>query len=156
MAPTTSGSTGWRIFGIQLLVLMVLAVFLKLYLPRHQRDLAARAAATREQKITALFKDVVEEDSTREVSVPLDGVIVKRHPQRLRTTFSPEDIESTLGIPTTTTVDFRGGQHMSWVGTAHRLEAAFDSGSLYCLTLEDRSTGHGVMVYKSTGPWHPY
>jgi hypothetical protein len=141
---------------IQILLLSGLVVFYKLYLPHHARDLANRTADTRERKINALFQDSVEEDSTHEISVPLDGVIVRRHPQRLRTTFSPGDAETALGVPDTTTMDFRGGQHLAWLGTAHKLEASFNAGRLYCLKLEDRATGHGVMVFESPSSWHPY
>ena len=80
---------------------------------------------------------------------PLDGAIVKRHPQRLRSTFSPQEAESTLGVPDATTTDFGGGQHLTWLGTTHKLEASFNAGRLYCLALEDRATGHGVLVYDS-------
>ncbi|MGD1105126.1 MAG: hypothetical protein ABSA59_24040 [Terriglobia bacterium] len=156
MPISSFGRAPRRVIVIQLLVLVGLIAFYRLYLPHRARDLAGRAAATREQKINALFQDSVVEDSTREISVPLEGVIVKRHPQRLRTTFSPQEAESTLGVPDATTTDFRGGQHLTWLGTAHKLAASFDAGRLYCLTLEDRATGHGVMVYESIWSWHPY
>jgi len=130
--------------------------FYKLYLPHRARDLAGGTAATREQKINALFQGSVVEDSTHEISVPLEGTIVKRHPERLRTTFSPQEAESRLGVPYATTIDFSGGQHLTWLGSAHKLTASFNAGRLYCLTLEDRATGHGVMVYESPESWHPY
>src|SRR6202041_1203854 len=103
----------------------------------------------------ALYLSSVE-DSASEISVPVDGTIVKRHPQRLRTTFSPQDAESKLGIPDKNISDFRGGQHLSWVGTAHTLQAAFDAGRLYYISLEDRATGHGGGVYASFDLWGPY
>lgn len=156
MPSSSFGRAPWRIIVIQLLILSGLVAFYKLYLPYRARDMAGRAAETREQRINALFKNSVEEDSTHEISVPLAGVIVKRHPQRLRTTFSPQEAESTLGIPDTTTTDFRGGQHLTWLGTAHKLEASFNAGRLYALSLEDRATGHGVLVYESIWAWHPY
>jgi hypothetical protein len=156
MPASSLGRASWRTIVIQLLLLLGLVVFFKLYLPRHQRDLAARAAATREQKITTVFHDAVVEESTREISVPLAGAIVKRHPQRLRTRFSPQEAESTLGVPRAATVDFRGGQHLTWLGTAHKLEASFDAGRLYCLSFEECATGHGVLVYESADQWHPY
>ena len=131
-------------------------LFQALSSPPRARIGRRRAAATREQKINALFQDSVVEDSTHEISVPLEGAIVKRHPQRLRTMFSPQEAESTLGVPDTTTTDFRGGQHLTWMGTTHKLEASFNAGRLYCLTLEDRATGHGVLVYESPESWHPY
>jgi hypothetical protein len=140
----------------QILILTGIVAFYKLYLPLYTRDLAERAAAARERKINAFFQDAVVEDSAQEISVPLEGVIVKRHPQRLRAIFSPHEVESTLGAPNTTTTDFGGGQHLTWLGTAHKLTASFHLGRLYSLTLEDRATGHGAMVYESPQWWHPY
>jgi hypothetical protein len=156
MAPSTFGRAPWRIIVIQLLILLGLAAFFKSYLPHRARDLAGRAAATREQKINALFQASVEEDPAHEISVPVEGVIVKRHPQRLRATFSPQKAESALGVPDANTLDFRGGQHLTWLGTAHRLNASFQAGRLYCLSLEDRATGHGALVYESIWSWNPY
>jgi hypothetical protein len=156
MRISTSGRAPWRVIIIQLFVLTGLAIFFKIYLPHHTRDMVAQAAATREEKINELFKDAVFDDSTHEISVPLQGDIVKRHPQRLRIALSPQGAESTLGAPDKSTVDFQGGQHLTWVGTTHILEGAFNSGRLYCLKLEDRSTGHGVMVFESIYAWHPY
>ena len=150
------GRASWRIFGIQLLALVGLAVFLKFYLPHRARHLAAQAAAAREQKITALFQHSVADDSTREISVPLQGKIVQRHPQRLQRVFSPQEAESELGAPDAAVTDIQGGQHLTWLGTTHKLEASFHAGRLYALSLEDRATGHGVLVYESIWTWHPY
>ena len=101
-----------------------LVAFYKIYLPRHARELAKREVAARELKINAIFRGFSGGGSTREISVPLDGAIVKRHPQRLRTTFSPQEAETTLGVPDVTRTDFRGGQHLTWMGTAHKLEVS--------------------------------
>ena len=156
MITSSAGRAPWRIFAIQAGILLGLAIFCKLYFPYRARELARHGAAIREQRINTFFHDSVVDDSAEEISVPLDGAIVKRHPQRLRTTFSPQDAESTLGVPNTTMTDFRGGQHLTWLGSDHKLEAAFDAGRLYCLTFEDRATGHGVLVYESPQSWHPY
>lgn len=156
MRPSSFGRAPWRVIVIQLLILAALVAFYELYLPHRARELAGGATATREEKITALFQDAVVEDSRHEISVPLEGAIVKRHPQRLRIVFSPREAEAELGAPDATTLDFRGGQHLTWLGTAHKLEAAFNAGRLYCLTFEDRATGHGVLVYESLSSWHPY
>ena len=155
MPVSDAGRAAWRIFGIQVVILLGLLTAYKLYLPRHTRELTARAAAARETSIDALYQSSVE-DSASEISVPVDGMTVKRHPQRLRTTFSPHDAESKLGIPDKNISDFRGGQHLTWVGTAHTLQAAFDAGRLYYLSLEDRATGHGARVYASFDLWGPY
>jgi hypothetical protein len=65
-------------------------------------------------------------------------------------------LETRLGVPDATTTDFRGGQHLLWLGTAHKLEASFDAGRLYSLALEDRATRRGVLVFQSPDLWHPY
>ncbi len=156
MTHSDSGNVPWRLILIQLLILGGVLIFLKFYLPRHQRQLEAQRLVQREQKITSFFQNSVVEDSTREISVPLDGSIIKGHPQRLRTVYSPEDIETDLGAPQTSMTDFQGGQHLTWVGTGHRLEAAFTTGRLYCLTWEDLTTHRGVLVYESEDLWHPY
>ena len=150
------GRASWRTFTIQVLALAGLGLFLKFYLPHRAREAAAHAAAVRDHRIVALFQDSVVEESKREVSVPLEGAIVKRHPQRLCTVFSPQDAESQLGAPDAATTDFRGGQHLTWLGATHKLEASFNAGRLYALSLEDRATGHGVLVYESIWSWHPY
>jgi hypothetical protein len=156
MRSSSFGRAPWRVIGIQVLILSGLAVFFKFYLPRHARDLAERAAAAREHEINTLFENSVEQVSTQEISVPLDGAIVKRYPQKLRIVLSPHEAESTLGVPDSSTTDFAGGQHLTWTGTTHKLEASFNAGRLYCLNLENRSTGHGVMVFESPTSWHPY
>jgi thiosulfate reductase cytochrome b subunit len=151
-----TGRVSWRVILVQLLILLGLALFYKSYLPHRARELAGREAAAREQKISALFRDSVEEDSTHEISVPQDGAIVKRHPQRLHATFSPSEAQSALGVPDVAATDFRGGQHLTWIGATHKLDAAFNAGHLYCLTFENRTTGHGVMVFESIRSWHPF
>lgn len=156
MTTSECGRAPWRLFLIQLLVLAAILISIKLYIPRHERSLAAQASVAREEKINALFHDSILEDTSREVSVPLDGAMVKRHPWRLRTTFSPREAESALGVPNTSAVDFRGGQHLTWIGTSHKVEAAFDAGRLFCLTWEDLATHHGEQVYDSEDQWRPY
>jgi hypothetical protein len=156
MAPSSLGRAPWRVIAIQLAILLGLLVLYKVYIPYHQRDLARRTTADRERRIGALFQDSVVEDSTREIAVPLDGAIMQRHPQKLRTVFSPAEVESSLGVPDISTTDFAGGQHLTWLGTAHKLQASFVAGRLYCLSLEDRATGHGALVYRDPLQWHPY
>ena len=156
MPSSRFGRAPYRFMIIQLLLLGGLAAFEKFGIPRLRHQSDSQAAAAREQKTNALFQDSVEEDARREISVPLGGKIVKRHPQRLRATFSPQEAEATLGVPTTSTTDFRGGQHLTWLGTDHQLTASFNAGRLYCLAREDRATRHGVMVFESPWAWHPY
>lgn len=156
MCFSSIGRAPYRFIMIQLLLLGGLVAFERFCLPGLLRDSAGKAAATREQRINALFQNSVVEDATREVSVPLRGTIVKRHPKRLCATFSPQEAETELGVPTTTTTDFRGGQHLTWLGTSHKLTASFNAGRLYCLTREDRATAHGEMVYESPKAWRPF
>jgi hypothetical protein len=150
------GRVRWQFILPQVLVLAGLAAFFKVYLPRLERARLARAAADREGSIEAFFPTAVVEDTAHEVAVPLEGVIVKRHPQRLRSVLSVGDVEAELGAPDISSTDFRGGQHLTWIGTRHKLVASFNVGRLYCLAHEDRSTGHGVAVFDSIWSWHPY
>jgi hypothetical protein len=149
MRKSEFGGAPWRLIAIQLAILAGLLIFFKFYLPHHARMAAAQASAARERKITTFFNDAVAEDTGREVSVPLDGSVVKRHPKRLRTTFGPDEAQTMLGVPNTSMVDFRGGQHLTWIGTTHKVEAAFDKGHLFCLTQEDLTTHRGELVYDS-------
>jgi len=154
MGLSSSGSAAWRVFLIQLAIFAALLMGLKLYLPHRERVRAAEQVAERERRIDAFFQNGVEEDPRREVEV--NGGFTKRHPQRLRATPQVAEVEATLGAPDTSTADFRGGQHLTWIGTAHQLQASFNAGRLYCLVYEDRSTGEGVMVFESAMEWHPY
>ena len=79
-----------------------------------------------------------------------------RHPQKLREAFTVEEAETALGLPDVATTDFRGGQHLTWIGATHQLTGSFNLGRLYCLGWEERATGHGVMVFESIWAWHPY
>ena len=156
MRTSSRGSVRWRVFVIQILAVAGLFVSLELFLSHRARSLAERTAASREQKINVMFHDSVADEPTHEIFVPLNGVVVKRHPQRLRIELSPQGAEFTLGLPDTATTDFRGGQHLTWIGTTHKFEASFSGGRLYCVKLEDRATGRGVMVFESIWAWHPY
>ncbi len=150
------GAVPWRVIFVQLVLIAGVITFFSLYLPRRTRALAQREVAGREQKITEFFRSAVKDDSSLEVSVPVDGEVEKRHAQVLTVNLSPQDVQSQLGAAGVSTTDYRGGEHLTWIGTAHKLVASFDDGKLYCLTLEDRATGHGVMVYQTPEAWHPY
>jgi len=151
---SASARAAWWVFLIQLGILAVLLFCLKLYLPHRERVRAAERVTEREQKIESFFREEVQEDTSQEVAV--NGGPTKRHPQSLRGTPSVTEVEAGLGIPNTSTADFRGGQHLTWIGTSHQLQAAFNAGRLYCLAHEDRVTGEGVMVFESALQWHPY
>ena len=156
MRSVASGRAAWRIFLLQLAALAGVAIFLKFYLPHAARVEAAQRAAERERKIESFFRAAVVEETVREVEVRAGGEAVKRHPQKLRGAPQVTDVEAVLGAPDTSSTDFRGGQHLTWIGTAHQLQASFNQGRLYCLTQEDRATGHGALVYESLDAWHPY
>lgn len=154
--PHDRGGVPWRVILIQLVILAGLLTFFRFYLPHRERVQATQAVADREQKIEDFFKQAVVTDATHEIAVPLNGAVVKRHPQRLRTTLHVDEVEARLGAPDQSTTDFRGGEHLTWIGSTHKLEAAFNAGLLYCLSYEDRKTGQGVMVFESIWSWHPY
>ncbi len=150
------GAVPWRVIVVQFLLIAGVITFFSFYLPHRTRAMAQRAVADREEKINEFFRNTVKEDLDHEVSVPVNGETEKRHPQVLTTILSPQDVQLQLGAAGVSTTDFRGGEHLTWVGTAHKLVASFNDGKLYCLTLEDRATGHGVMVYETPEAWHPY
>ena len=156
MSLSSSGRVTKRFLLIQALIVTGLVILVKLVLPYQSRGSAEQRAQTRERKIMGLFHDSVEDLPKREIDAPLNGEIVKRHPQKLRATMSPQDVEARLGAPDATSTDFKGGQHLIWLGAAHKLDASFNAGRLYALSLEDRTTRHGVTVYESMDLWHPY
>jgi hypothetical protein len=156
MHTSDSGRVRWRVILMQLVIVAGLVAFYKLYPPHWERMEAVRQAAERERKIETFFQKVVVEDTTHEINVPGEGAGAKRHPQRLRATPTLMEVEAELGAPDASSTDFRSGQHLTWIGTTHKIEASFNVGRLYCLAREDRSTGHGVMVFESIWAWHPY
>ena len=52
--------------------------------------------------------------------------------------------------------DFRGGQHLTWIGTRHKLAASFNKGRLYALTFTDLTTGHGMQVFESSAQFRSF
>jgi hypothetical protein len=156
MRISDGGKVPWGIILVQVVLIAGLIAFLKFYLPHRAKAATEREFVQREQKINALFQNAVEEDDSKKIPVSVDGEIEKRYPQKLRLALTPQQVEDSLGVPGKDTTDFQGGEHLTWWGATHRLEAAFNAGRLYCLTLEDRSTGHGVMVFENPYQWHPY
>jgi hypothetical protein len=151
-----SGSVRTRTVVLQLLIVAGLVGFYKLYIPRMQRKKATAEAQERELRIETFFQSAVADDASLEVEVPAASGGGRAHPQRLRGTPPIAEVEQALGAPDERSTDFRGGLHLGWVGTAHKLEAAFDRGRLYCLRREDRRTGHGALVFESSSAWHPF
>ena len=156
MAHSDSGKISTRAIVIQVVILIVAAgllAYVKVYLPRMEKAQAAAQIASRETHIKDFFDEMVAEDSSRTVEAPDVG---ETHPQSLRSTPSVDEVQQALGAPDTSTTDFAGGLHLTWIGTGHTLEASFNHGQLYCLSLKDRSTGHGSNVYESSANWQPF
>ena len=97
----------------------------------------------------------MEDFPKRQIDVPLNGAIVKRHPQRLHRAVSSEEVEANLGAPDATATGFNGDQPLTWVGATHKLDAFFTSGRLYALSLENRASGHSVTVNEPMDLWGP-
>lgn len=155
MTFSDSGKIPTRVIVIQLAFLVVIAgvfAFVKIYSPRMEKAQAARRLAERESRITDFFNSMVAEDSGRLVETQRGQM----HPQTLRGTPSVDEVQQTLGAANKSTTDFAGGLHLTWNGTGHTLEAAFNHGQLYCLSIKDNSTGHGSSVYESVANWRAF
>jgi len=150
---TDSGAAWTRAILIQLAILAALAAVLKFYLPGIEKRREAAAVRDREARIQAFARTMIVDDSTRDMP---SGQNAGKHPQKLLRKDSVDEVQSALGAPTSESRDFRGGDHLTWVGTDHRLEAAFDRGILYNLMYEDIHSGHGVTVYQSTAEWQEF
>lgn len=148
-----SGSTWWRVLVIQLAIIAALAAVLKFYLPGMEKRREAAVVREREDRIQAFARTMIVEDPTRDIP---SGPNAGKHPQKLLRQDSVDEVQGALGAPTTVSRDFRGGDHLTWTGTDHQIEAAFDRGILYYVRYEDLHTGHGVMVYESSAPWQTF
>lgn len=141
---------------IQLVLLAVVAAvlaFVKVYEPRAEKAESAARFAERDSRIQDFFDSMVAEDYGRTVDAPGVGAT---HPQSLKSTPEVANVQQTLGAADTSTTDFAGGLHLTWIGKGHTLEASFHRGQLYCLSLKDNSTGHGQSVYTSSAQWRPF
>jgi len=147
------GAAWTRPILIQLAILAALAAVLKFYLPGMEKRREAAAASEREAKIQAFARTMIVNDLTRDIP---SGPNAGNHPQKLLRPDSIGEVQSALGAPTFESRDFRGGDHLTWTGTDHRIDAAFDSGILYNLMYEDIHSGHGVTVYESSASWQTY
>jgi hypothetical protein len=149
-----SGAVRTKVIVAQVLVIVGLIAWFKVYLPRWERQKAASDSRERDRRIQTFFRWAVIEDSPR--GAPLPARSGEQHPQRLRRTPSLKEIEQTLGAPGGSSTDIRGGLHVTWTGASYKLEGSFDKERLYCLTLADRRTGHGTTVFESSSSWHPF
>lgn len=150
------GSVRTRVILAQAAVVVGVMAWYKLFLPGIRKERAAAEAARREQKIEALVQSMVIEAAGRENDAPATPGSTRQRPQRLRFTPPVDEVQQALGAPDTNMTDFRGGQHLTWVGTRHSLELSFDKGWLYALTLTDRQSGHGMTVYQSAVQWRAF
>jgi len=153
MSSSGRGAAWTKAFLVQLVIVLGVLLWAKLYVPRMERARAAAQTAERERRIEAFAQFMIVDDASREVQAASGQGARSRHPQELRRAASPEEVQQALGAPTTEFTDFSGGQHLTWRGASHQLEAAFDKGRLYSLRFEDLRSGHGVMVYESSRLW---
>ncbi len=153
MIHTDSGGISKRVILIQVVIIAGLFAFLKFYLPRMEKARQTADLDRRESRIENFFREMVVEDSGRMVEAPDGG---ETHPQSLQSTPSVGEVEQALGGPDTSSTDFAGGLHLTWIGTRHSLGASFNHGRLYCLTLKNRRTGHGVNVFESSANWQSF
>ncbi len=149
-------STRTKVVLTQVAVVVGLIVWFKLGLPGLRRHEAASRVAEREQRIENFVHDTVGEDTSRTVPPPGVKGSTARHPQWLIDTPSRQDVEEVLGAPQTSSTDFRGGEHLTWIGTRHSLEASFNHDRLYALTLTDLKTGHGATILQSRDQWRAF
>jgi len=153
---TDSGKISRRVIVIQVVLLVIVAgvfAYVKYYAPKLEKARQAAQLAERENRIQDFFKSMVAYDSGRTVEASGLG---RTHPQSLKSTPSLDKVQEALGGPDTSTTDFRGGLHLTWIGTHHSLEASFNHGELYALSFKNNDTGHGVHVYKSSEQWQAF
>jgi hypothetical protein len=143
-----------RAIAIQLGIAGVLTVWFLVAWPQLKKEWAEGETARKEQKILSLVRSVVAEDPARDA--PNGSLPGFAHPQRLVSTPTESDVKAALGPTDGFSGDFRGGVHMTWIGTDHIVEASFDKQRLYCLKLENRHTGHGEMVFESSLEWRTF
>lgn len=149
-----------RAIVIQVAIVAALIVFYKLALPKIQQAREASETAQREQRMMAFVHSVAVEvggarDQTEEGSQSGFSETSER-PQHLRVTPHVGDVEQELGAPQQFMNDLLGGQHLTWIGTRHKLVASFHKGRLYALTLTDLKTGHGMQIYESSAQWRAF
>lgn len=156
MARWGFGGVRTRTIVIQVAVVAAVILWLKLALPKIQKDRAAAELARRERNIQAFVQSTVVESGGEEIEVSTVEGTKRVRPKVLRITPAVGDVQQALGAPDESMTDFRGGQHLIWYGTKHKLEAAFDRGRLYAVTLTDLQTGHGMTVYESRSQYHPF
>ena len=139
---------------IQVVFIAAVIVMYWFGVPAIRKGRARAAAEDREQALTAFFQSVTIEvgGSGNQAAGEAQGGVAKR----LRETPEVEEVEQQLGAPGQTMVGYGGAQHLTWMGTRHKLQASFNKGQLYALTLTDLKTGHGEQVYKTSAYWRAF
>jgi hypothetical protein len=156
MARWGFGSVRTRTIVIQVAIVAGVILWLTLGWPKIRKERAAAELARREQKIQSFLQSAVVEAGGEEIAVPTGEGVRRVRPQRLRITPAVGEVQQALGAPDRSMTDFRAGQHLIWLGTRHQLEASFDKGRLYAVTLTDLQTGHGITVYESSAQYRPF
>jgi hypothetical protein len=155
MAGWGFGSVRTRTIVIQVAIVTGVILWLTLGLPKYRKEKTAAALARREQNIESFVQSIVVERGGEEMEVPTVDGVRRVHPQRLRFLPAVGDVQEELGAPDQSMTDAQGGQHLIWIGTRHKLNASFNKGRLYAVTLSDLQTGHGMTVYESAAQYHP-
>jgi hypothetical protein len=154
--PRESGKVVAKAILIQVAIAAGLILWFKLGIPGLQKERNAEATAELEGRIHDFIQSTIVEDSGRELSVPAARAEGYSHPQRLQNIPSIEEAKQVLGPADGYTSDIRGGVHIIWTGTQHKLEASFNNGRLYCLRVEDLHTGHGILVFEASQDWRTF
>lgn len=151
-----SVSVRTKVIVIQVVIVAGVILWFKLALPSIRKERAAAEAVQREERIESFVQSVVVETGRPEADVPPAAGGRPARPQRLRILPSVDEVQQALGAPGTSMTDFRGGQHLRWIGTRHSLGVSFDKGRLYALTLTDLESGHGTTIYESPAFWRQF
>ena len=141
---------------IQVVIVAGVILWFKLGLPSIRKERTAAEAVQREERIESFVQSVVVEAGRPEAEASPAPGAQRALPQRLRIFPPVDEVQQTLGAPSASMTDFRGGQHLTWIGTRHSLEVSFDKGRLYALTLTDLKSGHGATIYESPALWRQF
>ncbi len=147
-----SGGTRTTIILVQVAIVVGVIIWFKVGLPRIEKSRATTAAAERSKRLEDFIQTILVDDTSRRAP---DGAS-REYPHKLRDTPSLDEVESTLGAPKSRSTDFAGGEHLTWTGGLREVQASFNKGRLYSLRLEDRTTGHGEMVFESGVHWSSF
>ena len=140
----------------QLAILLGLILYFKVALPRLEESQAEARVVARESAIESLLQTVTVEAANEKANTPAAVTAHSARPRRLRVTPEVEEIQRLLGSPGQNMTDFAGAQHLTWIGTNHKLVASFNKGRLYALTISDLAEEHGEKIYESSAQWQKF